>query len=180
MDLTLAWAAGTKHKIQQKRSEWEWLLTKCEQHNVESVLEIGCFSGGSTFSFATFAKRLITIDRINPPKFNISNITCSYDYVAGNSRDPNTVNRVSDLIGDDKVDLLFIDGSHSYEGVKSDFELYKKFASKLIGFHDIVDSASHRRQGCFVSQFWNEVKLHYPNDEIIERHNWGGIGILEV
>jgi hypothetical protein len=39
---------------------------------------------------------------------------------------------------DIKIDLLFIDGNHSYEGVKTDFELYSKLLSDngIIVIHD--------------------------------------------
>ena len=39
---------------------------------------------------------------------------------------------------DIKIDLLFIDGDHSYEGVKKDFELYSKLLSPsgIISIHD--------------------------------------------
>jgi hypothetical protein len=182
MDINLAWRVAAEHKIQQKRTEWEWLLVKCEQYDVQTVLEIGCYSGGGTFSFGTFAERLISIDHIDPPMFDISQIGCRYDYVAGNSAHPSTVEKVGALLGTDKVDLLFIDGNHSYDGVKRDFELYAKFASKLVAFHDIVDSKDHRNAGCFVSRFWSEIKARHKNTEeaIKEDGNWGGIGVIIV
>ena len=43
------------------------------------------------------------------------------------------------VLQDIKIDLLFIDGDHSYEGVKLDFELYSKILSPdgIIILHDI-------------------------------------------
>lgn len=47
----------------------------------------------------------------------------------------------SQLVGEvwcSQIDLLWIDGDHSYEGVKSDFEKFSKFVKKdgLVIFHD--------------------------------------------
>jgi len=38
----------------------------------------------------------------------------------------------------DRIDLLFIDGDHSYQGVKSDWEAYKSFlkSGSVVVFHD--------------------------------------------
>jgi hypothetical protein len=43
---------------------------------------------------------------------------------------------------DIKIDVLFIDGDHSYEGVKTDFELYSKIMSDngIIIIHDTDDN----------------------------------------
>ncbi|MEO0196406.1 MAG: class I SAM-dependent methyltransferase [candidate division WOR-3 bacterium] len=44
------------------------------------------------------------------------------------------------MLGNSKLDFLFIEGNHSYEGVKMDFEMYFPLVRKggIIAFHDIV------------------------------------------
>ena len=43
------------------------------------------------------------------------------------------------MIHTDKLDLLFIDGDHSYEGVKADWDAYRKLLhdGSIVVFHDI-------------------------------------------
>ena len=61
-------------------------------------------------------------------------------FISGSSHDNRTYNRLTKLLNNSKIDLLFIDGDHSYVGVKKDFEIYKSFVSDngIIAFHDIV------------------------------------------
>jgi cephalosporin hydroxylase len=87
-----------------------------------------------------------------------------------------------------KLDFLFIDGDHSYEGVKADFEDYKGLVRPggLIAFHDIVDSEFHRKRGCNVAKFWKELLCSLPGgvSDCWEFHHsgseWGGIGVIQV
>ena len=73
-------------------------------------------------------------------------------------------------------DLVYIDGDHSYEGVKADWKNFGKLATKVIGFHDI----DNPNMG--VKQFWNELKNAYRHEEIIlisnENKSHRGIGII--
>ena len=87
------------------------------------------------------------------------------------------------MIQGGKFDVIFIDGDHTYDGVKKDFELYSDLINKggIICFHDIWDTEEHHRQGCYVDKFWNEIKENYRYDELgKEIKTWGGIGILYV
>lgn len=121
-------------------------------------------------------------------------------FIRGNSHDMHTQCKVIDLIvapqlaplqnGDlalddlslQKIDFLFIDGDHTYEGVKRDFEMYSPFVKRrgLVVFHDIVDSQRHRERDVYVAKFWNEIKGNYTHHEIVAGEDWGGIGILQV
>lgn len=83
-------------------------------------------------------------------------------------------------------DFIFIDGDHTYEGVRQDFLDYSHLAKKgsIIVFHDITDSKRHRDRNVNVAQFWNEIKDDYEHYEIIHPdtddvdQRWAGIGIL--
>ena len=79
------------------------------------------------------------------------------------------------------LDVLFIDGDHSYEGVKSDFLMYAPLVRPggIVAFHDIAEHPE--KAGGDVPRLWNEVKTLHRNEEIIENREQGwGIGILYV
>jgi cephalosporin hydroxylase len=79
------------------------------------------------------------------------------------------------------IDFLFIDGDHTKEGVKKDFEMYSPLVKKggIVAFHDIVISDHHHSRDVYVGEFWNEIKEQYRHIEFVEEgNNWGGIGCL--
>ena len=81
------------------------------------------------------------------------------------------------ILNDKKVDFLFIDGDHTYQGVKKDFEIYCSLVKKdgIIGFHDIV-SGPEEDVG-EVPKFWKEIKKRSKYQEIIKKREQGGYGI---
>lgn len=101
------------------------------------------------------------------------------EVVTGDSHSSVVRSRVLTILDGELLDFLFIDGDHSYEGVKADFEDYRKLVRPggLIAFHDINDTQFHRYRGCVVSEFWNEFTG--PKREFTVRHAWGGIGVIE-
>ena len=92
---------------------------------------------------------------------------------------PSTAEDIRLHLTEGLLDFLFIDGDHSYAGVKQDYETFAPMvrAGGVIAFHDILDTSWHREQGCFVADFWKE--LTGPKEEIAFMPlTWGGIGVM--
>ena len=155
----------------------------------KNVLEIGVRKGGTASLWCLIASGLVVgvdwdqRDSLGfPYTMQLSNAMMddykNYRFVFGDSHHKDTVDAVQALVPE--VDFLFIDGDHSYNGVKKDFELYSPLVKPggLIAFHDIVDTELIRSAGHGVHIFWRE--LEGKKHEFCVNGDWGGIGVLET
>jgi cephalosporin hydroxylase len=106
-------------------------------------------------------------------------------YLNGSTTQPKTLAAVERLLRGELLDLLFIDGDHSFEGVRSDFLTYRHLVRPggIIAFHDIqtdgheLGEVNHAYAGG-VPVMWRLVRDRYPSREFIaDRANQRGFGI---
>lgn len=160
------------------------LLAK-QAKNFKSILEIGSREGGVLMTFhnqCPIETKLYSIDYgsdvegTRPPHHETLKQT-----VEAISRDGRHMELIfSDSKRDEAIewakqrapfDFIFIDGDHSYEGVKADWNNYRPMA-QVIGFHDI------RNPNLGVMQLWNEIRPIYDTCEWCQRGSIMGIGLI--
>jgi len=119
-------------------------------HNEITYLEIGTFAGGSASLVSSNPKvrNVYSIDLGSPidkeiPIRNVNkfkNKQCLYEYFQGSSFDETLISLVKKTVK--SVDILFIDGDHSYEGVLNDFKNFSDLVkpSGYIVFDDYMDN----------------------------------------
>jgi predicted O-methyltransferase YrrM len=178
----------------QKRTEILRLLKTVRESKPASILEIGAAGGGTTFLLAGAARPdaiIITLD-LSFDKSRRAAVNCFA--LAGqrvlclenDSHLTDARHAVEAALAGRALDLLYLDGDHSYEGVKADFNLYSPLVRPggLIVFHDIVEDY-RTRYGIEtksyvggVPQFWSEIKsAHRSVEEMIEDEAQDGYGI---
>ena len=72
--------------------------------------------------------------------------------ILGDSHKPQTMQELHRVLCGRKIDLLFIDGNHSYDNVKQDYDNYAPMTEHIVAFHDISASVNSD-----VRRFWQEL-----------------------
>lgn len=193
------WSAGAI----QLRSEFTRLLGLVKRAEPRCVLEIGCAGGGTMCAWARISApcaKLVGVDlhrdarlRDLPPENEVERriravlkLTQTLNLVWGDSHSHEVKRRVLEALKGQAVDFLFIDGDHSYEGVRRDFEDYAPLVRDggLIAFHDIVPDFEARygvttgvSWSGEVPNFWEEISSQYRNITLVENPAQDGAGI---
>jgi predicted O-methyltransferase YrrM len=161
------------------------------------VLEIGTFRGGTLWVWCNVAAPDATIVSVDLPGGPFGG--GGYDarevegfamrgqtlrLVLGDSHTPDVRAEVESALGG-PVDFLFIDGDHSYSGVRTDYAMYSELVrgGGLIAFHDIVPGPLENVGG--VPRYWQELHASGKR-EIIDDfgpgrpaiHGGYGIGVV--
>ena len=107
-----------------------------------------------------------------------------YADITGNSHDHEVRRALKRRLKKRKINILFIDGDHSFSGCLQDYEEYSLLTEHLIVFHDIFCI----REDVQVSKVWEEVRKDYNDEKILEFYHpehdidssGMGIGIIKL
>jgi len=177
----------------QEREEIEGLAKFVNDFQPEVVVEIGTKFGGTFMIWCELTQGIKIsidlvegihggVDRESTDKRNNMFKELYPDkcfFIEGDSHDKSTYTSLLNVLGGKEIDFLFIDGDHTYEGVKQDYEMYSPLVKKggYIAFHDINDTQRHRDRNVYVGKLWNE--LEGDKIEFNANSDWAGIGVIK-
>ena len=169
----------------QNRYELTEYLKLIQEKSPRIVVEIGTARGGMLYCFCQLASAdalIISIDLPGAPNCGgqtsierqfyatFAGPKQKLHFIPENSHFHTTKLMLKNLLGERKVDVLFIDGDHSYGGVRIDYEMYKEFLAPdgLLTFHDIRLRPEHWGAGNEVGVFWDEIAVGHETVEIVD------------
>jgi cephalosporin hydroxylase len=178
----------------QRRTEILGLAERVQTLKPKLVAEIGSYQGGTLALFAQAAEpnaRLLSLDIQYTPElvFGFPSFAREKQTITlheGDSHKDDVLAFLRQWLGGEKLDFLFIDGDHSFDGVAKDFAMYAPFVRPggLIAFHDINPDhfQQHGQRGLGdtgeVPLFWRKFKEKgYTVEELIEDPGQDGMGI---
>lgn len=168
-----------------------------ERGRPKRILEIGAGHGGTTELFGHLASDLIiSVDLPSGATSGLNHEDCRrrnqylhdihphFRGILGHSTDPDTVLAVAEILGEQCLDVLFIDGDHHELAVRRDMEIYLPFVKRggVIAFHDI-NSDKYEFDGVEVHLFWRKMRHAVGRTggdywEFSIKAEWGGIGAV--
>ena len=193
----------------QKITELEGLIEFLRPSQSSTIVEIGTDKGGTFWLWCQLAADDALIVSIDMPggDFGVGYTTedvkrfrtwarasQKLHFLMEDSHADTTYAKLTELLNGRKIDILFLDGDHTYEGMHEDFRMYSPLVSckGFVVFHDIVETLPHC--DCHSHLVWAELKQKHPHREFMELDDdlsvrldnthlsgpWGGLGVLLI
>lgn len=182
----------------QRTWELQSLLALVRRMKPTTVVEIGTYKGGTLACWVAVAQRDARIVSIDMPfpwvdkeavASSIGKVRTMLGpsqrltVISGDSHDVATLVRLKEVLAGAPIDVLWIDGDHTYQGARQDVEMYGALVRPggIIALHDIQRSDPFPDQESDV--YWQELKAHARTREFIADPTPGagmGIGVIFV
>jgi hypothetical protein len=157
----------------------------CAEHEIASFIELGTCVGGMFYLLDHACKPGLRISMDMPwgqrdPKdkdgaeATFRKLFPSAVEIWGNIHDEAQHQRLAGFLNGQKVDLLWIDADHSYEGCRRHVEMYGDFVRPggFVAFHDIANG-----HGC--QKFYEETCEFHRHWEFVDSAHPFGIGVIQ-
>lgn len=198
LPLVLARRAIREFDAVQRTWELQSLIALVRRMKPTTIVEIGTYKGGTLACWAAVAPppaHIVSID-LPPPWENREAIAASVarahtmlrpsqrlTTISADSHDSDTLARLKEALAGAPLDVLWIDGDHTYEGVSRDVQMYGPLVRPggIIALHDIHRSDLLPDQR--TEEYWKETKARARTREFIAQPAPGGgmgIGVVFV
>lgn len=153
---------------EQHKRELDWFLPKLDP--TDHILVIGSRGGGLEYQMKLKHQSITTVsvDLERLP-------TQENELIVGDSHSLDIQDQIRNK---GPYSVVFIDGDHTYAGVKQDWEFALTLNPRMIALHDIGDGILHKHRNCHVDKLWSEITKSYRTEEKIVGCGWGGIGVV--
>jgi cephalosporin hydroxylase len=182
----------------QRTWELQSLVALVRRMKPVTVVEIGSYKGGTLACWAAVAQPSAVIVGIDMPfpwvdkpavAASIGRVRAMLrpaqrlTVMAADSHDAATLAGLREALAGAPIDVLWIDGDHTYDGVRQDVEMYAPLVRPggIVALHDIQRSDLFPDQKSDV--YWQELKAHARTREFIADPTPGagmGIGVIFV
>lgn len=187
----LAHTAVQEHGAAQDERELASLIfiLRTRARKVRRVLEIGVYKGGTLWLWQTLWPNaaVVGIDDMTfmtcgDCELRRAHNDCPFKLHDRNTRRSHMLYKDSSAVAaqfkKETFDILHIDGDHSAQGVRKDWNNYAPVVKKGTGLIIVHDVVTHDKKEWGVAEFWDDTLSQLPGAFVINEPNQYGFGVI--